>query len=582
MNGKDSLTGTTKVHRMLAVLLLVICIGFAYKSTIDNPFVWDDIFLIEQNVFIQSTDNIRNLFTKKYFTQKIELSYRPINTLTYIFDYKLWKDHTAGYHYFNLSIHFFNSLALFLLISALTHSPWLSLGLALLFAVHPINTEALNVVTFREDPLCLLFMLVSVLLYLGSKNVKKGGTAKIFLSLVFLLFALFTKETAVIFPLIIFGYQYFVEENNSLRQSFKWSLIYSIPVAFYLSIRFFVLRGPSESYIYHGNSAWTTFVLMIQAFARYISLSVYPAKQCIDHSFDSNPGLLDPATIAAIFLLVAVAGLMVILIVRNKKSGFGALWFIAALLPVSNIIPIGVVMAERYLYVALPGLLLFTGILLKNVFLSKNNPYPVLSRDFLIFVIILLVVIGGIKTKDRNLIWDSEISFWKATTECSPTSAKSFVNLGISYLETNRTEEAEEALVRAVRLSDESTEDIRYGTLYRSLTNLGIVYAKKNQLDKADNLLKMSAVLNPNSPNSFWNLGIVYLRKGDIIKAEQYFTKGLEIDPNNISPRMYLVSIYHQTGRIQKAIDQCDMILKISPDYERAEILKERFLGELE
>ncbi|MFA6449024.1 MAG: tetratricopeptide repeat protein [bacterium] len=580
MNGTaiESIPQTTLLQRFAAIILLFLAVTVSYHRTIDNPFVWDDPILITQNHLIQNPDNLKQLFTRNYFTQGIEISYRPVNTLTFFSDFALWGNRPAGYHLINLLLHFFNSLLLFGLLARLLRRPWLGLGMAVIFAVHPVLTEALNAVTFREDPLCLFFLLISFTLYISrSDGGRAAGALKCAGAFLTFFLALFTKETAVVFPAVILAAEYFISENPSRKKALASFALFSLPAIFYLFVRFGPMRGPAESVIYHGGGPWPTALLAIQAWARYFTLFIWPARLCVTHEFPVSPRFFDASTLSAVFVLIAVAACILIACLRVKRAGFGAVWFVLMLLPVSNIIPIGVVMAERYIYMAMPGLLIFAGFVLKDFFLRDGNKYPSLSRVVLTVLVVVLAVLAAVATNNRNKVWDNTISFWKAACDCAPNSAYGFVNLGMVEFEANKYEDAKTSLVRAVRLASGGTQnDLRYGTLYRALSNLGIVYAKENQPEKAIGLLKASARLNPNSPYSFMNLGVVYFKNGDDINAERFLLRGVELMPSNVQARFYLLTIYMHSSKLKEALEQCDAILSITPEDEGIRILRSK------
>jgi protein O-mannosyl-transferase len=581
MNENKHKTESTANQRAVAVLVLMASIALVYYRTLGNPFVWDDPFLIQNNYFIQNLSNLKLIFTHNYFTQSIELSYRPVATLTFFTDYALWGARPIGWHFFNIALHFLNSLLFFTLAARLLRRPWLAIGLSLLFALHPIQTEAINGVTFREDLLCTFFCMASLLVYTGAAENSLRRIFRIAGSLLLLLLALFSKETAVVFPLLILLYEYLFVDVPSRRRAWTMIALFFMPVIFYLYIRFGPMLGPRQDIVYQGNSFWATMLIMPQAWARYILLSLWPARQCVDHVFSESPNLTDPATITSFFVLAAAVGCALAASIRNRKAAFGVAWFVLMLLPVSNIIPIGVVMAERYLYIAVPGLLLFLGVVVEDVLLSGKARYPSLIR-IVIFVCFAAAILGcGASTLERNKVWKSEVSFWKAGCECAPTSARTLVNLGVAYLNNNDLAGAERALVIAQRFAAQDTRtDRRYGTLYRSLSNLGIVYARQNRMNKAVILFAAAARLNRNSPYVFWNLGMAYFRTGQIEKAKNAFERGIEIDPRNINPRIYLISIYHHTGRLKQAIEQCDRILELTPGNSTIRELRARLVRE--
>lgn len=581
MKMENSEKTTTMFQRMAATLILAAAIGAVYFRTLDNPFIWDDQYLIRNNYFIQNWSNLKLLFSRLYFTQPIELSYRPVTTFTYFVNYALWGLQPAGWHFFNLAIHFLNALVFFAIAARLTRRPWLSLGLSLIFALHPLQTEAINVATFNDDLLCLLFSMLAFLMYMGYSAKPRFGVPRLVSSLILLTLSLFSKETSVVFPALILAYEYFVPEKTSHRKAWGMATLFCIPVIFYIGIRFGPMRGPAEAVIYHGNSFWTTMLLMLHAWAVYISKLFWPARQCADYIFPETAGLFGPAALSAFFVLIAILGVVIVVSLRWKTAAFGAAWFVLMMLPVSNIIPIGVIMAERYLYMAVPGILILAGIALKGIFLGDKNTYPSLSRIFLILCLIAAVISCGAAAARRNRIWDTEISFWKSTCECAPNSARAFVNLGVAYLDNDNLEDAEPALVRAYRLASEgSLSDVRYGTLYRALSNLGIVYARQSHFRKAIGLFRAATEINPRSPYAFWNLGTAYFKTGRFEQAEKSFLNGLDLEPRNTVARMYLISIYHHTGKLEKALEQCDRIIELTPNNSTIRKQKERLLQE--
>ncbi|HPI75250.1 MAG TPA: tetratricopeptide repeat protein [bacterium] len=569
---------STPFNRLLTTLFLFVGIAAVYNGALDNPFLWDDVHLIEQNLFIQNPDNFANIFTREYFSQTAEISFRPVATMSHMLNYALWGSQPAGWHYFNLAVHLFNAMLVFNLACVALGKPWLATAVSLLFALHPIQTEALNCVTFIEDPLCLLFVMLSLSFLIStfnSTNIARRSTC-LALSVISFIVAVFTKETAIAAPAIFFAYVYFVKNAKGIIPAIKLCLPYIIVAAVYLVIRFGPMKGPAESYVFHGGGAAQTFIVMIQAWAGYISIILWPAKQCVEHAFSETPGIFDASTLSALLSIVAFATCCAVIMRKEKAAGFAVAWFVFALLPVSNIIPIGVVMAERYLYIAVPGFLLAIAFALKTFLLSGDNPYPSLSRLFVSFILVISIVASGFATKNRNKAWDNEVVFWETAQSCAPISAKALVNLGVAYMNSDRLDDAKRALTLAVRIaSDGSLSDQRYGSLYRAITNLGIVSAREGNLETAIKLLSASAQLNPNSEYSYFNLGVVYLRAGMPEQAEEAFKHGLTIQPHNLAARFYLIGLYHYTDRIEEAIIECDNILKLSPDNPRASMLKE-------
>src|SRR3989338_6086886 len=209
---------TTKNLHILSVLLILVISIAIYSNTLKNGFVYDDRFTIVDNIFIKDWKNLPELFSKTYFSRSGEETYRPIVTLTYFLDYSLWGLKPFGYHLTNLFLHSANVVLVYLF--ALSLFPlnkggqgvvrWIAFLTALLFSIHPVQAEAVNAISFREDLLVVLFLLPALLLFLkvsdpSSMDKIRWWTFYI-LSLLLYLLALFSKEMAVILPLLLIGY----------------------------------------------------------------------------------------------------------------------------------------------------------------------------------------------------------------------------------------------------------------------------------------------------------------------------------------------------------------------------------------
>lgn len=571
---EDTRSNSGSIQRLAAILIIFASIFIVYNKTLNNPFIWDDVYLIKDNYFIQNLDNAQHLFDTLYFNQPIEISWRPLTTLSYMLEYSVWDRHTGGYHFVNLTFHFLNALLLFGILISLTGKQWISLGGALVFALHPVQTEAINLVTFREDLLCMFFMLSALSLYIKFRESK--GILFLITSLIMFIAALLSKETAVMFPFIIFAYEQYVRKQTVDGKAFGRLILFFVPVVVYMFFRFGPMKGPDEHFIYHNNSVYLTMLMMVQAAAKYLNLIVWPMRQCADYIFNDNPSIVDLATIASMFLLIAFILISYFMFLKDKKIGFGIIWFILFMLPVSNIIPIGVIMAERYLYISSAGFII--AFVLALISISGTAEKPLIP---VFYVLLGISVVFAPLTYMRNNVWETELSFWDNTCECAPSSGRASVNLGLAYINMNLEDEAAKALTRAVRISGEGRfSDKRYGTVTRALSNLGVVAARQGRMEQAITFFKQAALLDEKAPLPMINLGVVFLRLGRFEESERYFKTGLSKDPNNMSARLYYALVLKQNGKIDEAMKQCDAILRVSPGSSKALKLKERLLRE--
>jgi tetratricopeptide (TPR) repeat protein len=543
-----TLSERKKLLPIFALLLAGLVIAL-YSRTIHDPvFLWDDRYLMEQNAFIKDAENIPNLFTKEYFTQVYELSWRPAGTFSMILDYAVHKDNAAGFRLTNIGLHAVNAILLCLFLVALfsfhgqsRFSVWGCLGVAALFAAHPVNTEAVNGITFREDLLCLLFVLLSGIAYLRDR--KRGGSA--FIASFLFIPALLSKETAVVFPavLLLLEFTLLREKNDpqsETRAVFARNLPYAFWTVLFLILRFGPMKGPAEQLVFHGGGPFDTFLLSCGAWRKYLQLVFYPVSQCFDYFQSGVPSLSDPLYLLSLMGFLAVIASPFVLLKRNRAASFGIAWYILFLLPVSNILPIGVTMAERYLYLPLAG----AAVAIAALMPAPGRPANHLMRGVFAFIFAIVFASLCVLTFERNRVWDNEIGFWRQTASCSPHPGQPLVNLGLAYDRAGRVDEAAAALSHAADIAESSDpESDRYGTLYRAYGNLGMTLARAGRFEEAVTPLLRALELHPGYVHAEKNLMIMASRcerlargaemVGDTETALKYYRILLRIYPGD-------------------------------------------------
>src|SRR3989339_1852277 len=154
--------------RPINFILLVAIPVLIYINSLQNTFVYDDVFTITDNYFIRDWGNFTALFTNDYFKYSGEVTYRPVVTFSYFIDYFLWHLNPAGFHLTNILLHVVNVVLVYLLVSAVSRSRTASFLTSILFALHPVLTEAVNGISYREDLLTTTFFLSSILLFIQS------------------------------------------------------------------------------------------------------------------------------------------------------------------------------------------------------------------------------------------------------------------------------------------------------------------------------------------------------------------------------------------------------------------------------
>jgi len=569
-------------RKKLSVIFVsvIILAGFlVYFNSLGNGFVYDDELVVKDNAFLSSLGNIKYLFSNKYFSLSKEYSYRPLLTLTYILDYNLFKGKPFGFHLTNVIIHIINALLfyyfLFLFVFGLTGKkaayPF-SFLCALFFVLHPVQTEVVNGIAFREDALYTLFLFLSLIFYLKTKF--SGRKIFYVFSLLGYFFALFCKESAIILPVFIFLIEIFYKklrpkDAKDLPQAqgikFNPYFGYLAVLGIVLFIRFFLLSAP-ESFLRSelsgrgilkgpgrpGGSLFTAMLTTARIFISYIGLFFFPWHLAVERVVLPSYSVFDPRVLLSVALLI----LLIIFFFRNFNRrfliSFAGFWFLLCLLPAANIMPLYHAMADRYLYLACAGFCIFMGV---TVFKFFSFPSKVIKAATL-SVVLLYIAFFSWRTITRNSIWKDNFVFCQERAKYPPVTERIYSGLGIAYIEKGQLDEAEEYLRKSIEANPQ---------YFAAYYNLGNLYSQRNLSDKAREYYKKAIELNPYQAQVYNNLGNAYFRVGLYDEAKENYEKALELSPMNYDVRNNLGNVYFRKGLYEKAENEYKEAIKLKP-----------------
>jgi len=384
--------------RTLKILLIIALPLIAFLNTLDNTFVYDDVFTITDNYFIRDWGNFSAFFTDDYFKYSGEATFRPVVTLSYFIDYSLWHLNPAGFHLTNILLHAVNVVLVYLLVSAVSGSSTASFLTSILFALHPVLTETVNGISYREDILATTFFLGSILLFIQSAIVRLSAHDKVrnpqskihyyflyILALFSYLLALCSKEMAITLPLIVFLLDWLLGDKSRIKKNtIKYYIGFILVSGFYLFLRFVWFHNPVEKQLtYPDNSFLVNLLTMPKIFCSYIKLLFFPI------SFNAEYIIAHTKTPCAATFILGMIFLSVIGVItykfynHSRRLFFFMLWFFVSLAPMMNIMPIANIMAERYLYLPSVGFCAILAYILIEIWrqiyvfiLFKNTPHP--------------------------------------------------------------------------------------------------------------------------------------------------------------------------------------------------------------
>jgi len=583
----------------LLPLSLVVTILLLFSNSLGREFIWDDAVLIQQSYLIQDLDNLPQLFTQDFwaFAQgegKGHDLYRPLISLSYLIDSRLWGDRLPYYHLTNLLFHVFSSILVYFILQAILQKRWPAWLGAVLFAIHPIHTEAVSWISGRTDVICGFFFFLALFLYLSGR--KGGRWTHAVGSLVAFFLALLSKEMAVTLPLVIALYN-LCFDGSSLQE--RWwdvlrarlgravieSLPYLVVVVLYLTIRLQVLGFVIKSKDKMAQSLQdlgATLLLSAKIVALDLWLLVVPfplnAHRLVS-DLESSLGLTAWLSLLAV---VAVLTFSILALRRAPACAFAGLFFFATILLVSGLLSISDFVAERFLYIPSLAVCLAAALLCTALWQRRRAWGLVLS--------LLIVLPWIVVTYGRNADWRDGLTFWSQTVAVSPRSTIAHNYLGQEFWYRGQYEQAIAQFEQVLQL-DEEDEDA-YNNLagvyfsqerYQEAEahyhhaiaiapenalfhlNLGMVYERLDDPEKAVTAYQEALALNPRLAPAYYNLGLLHSRMGRWAEAIFYLERVLDIEPASAAAHNSLGLIYLDLGLFSQAIFEFEQAAQLDP-----------------
>ena len=478
-------------------LIFALALGI-YSSALSGQFIWDDETLVRDNQYLTSWSHLPEIFTKDINSGADAVCgfYRPLQILSYRFDYLLWKLEPVGYHLTNILLHALAAWLFFLLIESVVGVP-AALFSSLLFLAHPVQTEAVTYISGRADLLTAVFIFSALLL-----DRKRPW------NLIAYALALLSKESALVFPALLWAWRRFVlKEQSGFRELLPHLLITLV----YLGLRSTVLVPwaiPPE-----GGTLIQRLPGILAAIFGYFRALFWPWS-----GLHMEYGLRffhwsDPAVLKG---LAVFTGLTIGTRIAAKKSRglfFGLVWFWIAWIPISGIFPLFAYMAEHWLYLPSPGLFLMAGVGFSKL---KAKRTVILGS--------VTIALLSATTYLQNFYWSDPVSFSRATLKYVPGSYRAEYTLGLYYGSIGQKARAAGHYERAFKLNPSFTE------AYYNLANLlASIHDDKTAVDYYLKAIKTG----PRYAAAYNNLANLYSRMGEKDKAIEFYKKCLEIEPHN-------------------------------------------------
>jgi hypothetical protein len=485
-----------KSYRIVGILLLVIAV--LYLPFLGNEFISDDIPGLVQAApawtWLTSVGwpNYVHLFA---FFQYV---------LYHIFGMTPWP-----YRLLNILFHAGSAIFVYLIGKKLVGKQVARVA-ALLFAVHPLATEAVTWISGGNYAQHTFFLLVALWLYM-KKTVRTYIGA-----LVFFLLCLATSEKTISLFLVFLAYEWFY---GNLRK--QWKKVLPFVAMSMIFMVFYGLKIGERTQSLSALTYQSHFGLMnplLQlpvAISSYFGLFLWPAHLTLYHSVYRFS--LWNFSIRAV-VTVLYAAFLVYTLVKRKPIGFWMSWFLIGLAPTLTPLRIGWVVAERYVYFSLIGFCVLAGELYEQIVSHK------LLRVAGMCVGIIILVALCRQTVIRNSEWRTADGFWVATLRESPEDPKSWFNIGDVYDKHGEYEKSIEAFTHATTINP------NYADAYH---NIGKIYFQMTKYDEAAPYFEKALAINPSLSQSYVGLAKVAALKGDYQKAIGFIKQAQAINPTD-------------------------------------------------
>jgi tetratricopeptide (TPR) repeat protein len=505
----------------------------AYANTLPNRPVLDDGWAVVDNPLVRTFDLAGIIREQTGFAGGETLAgpYRPVATLSNAVSYALHGSAPAGYHAVNVTLHVMVTLLVLVLARRIIEAvaPGRAtagaLGAALLFALHPVHVEAVAPLVARADMLAAAGGLSALLLALGRRERWWGLPA----ALALLALAILSKETAAVVP----GLYALValaapaaaglpagpglsrpEGRRALATLAGVTAALGLALLPYLLLRPGPAVAPGVASWFSGRP-WTVVALtMTRALSEYLRLLAWPVDLMTDFGYAARIPFTErlgwPSALATLaWASVAAVGLASLR--RAPLRAIGLLWAFIALAPVLNVVPVGVLMAERFLYLGSVGFCVWAGswpAALAEAAARAGRPWP--ERGPSILALLVLALLAA-RTVTRNADWRDPVSLYEAELRHAP---------------------------RDVTVNN----------------NLAVAYLGRGELARAVERLDVALAAAPGYWRAHVNMGICRHRLGDLAGARAAFARASAISPGAASPRYFDALVLEDQGDLEGAL----------------------------
>lgn len=590
-NNKKTVKGFPQWFFPAAIILLVFII---YGNSLKNKYSLDDEYVTSTpespNARIEKGfKGIPEIFKSRYAETGLQrFSYRPLVLVSFAIEYQFFKANPAVSHFINILLFALICLLIFYILSDLfkDYNKWLPLFITLLFAVHPIHTEVVDSIKNRDELMSFFFGLIS--LHSALKYIRRKNILSLVISIAFIIFAMITKETSMVFILVIPVTLYFFREIKISRLVIT---VFSVAVLLFifalLRNRYLIDSASVRHFVFTENPLFFTknpglrisaafYILLF-----YMKLMLIPFPLCAYYGYNTIP--IADWTEPLVWFSLAIHAAMCIYIFKKFKSKnvlvYSFIFYLICIVPYSNIIqPAAGIVAERF---ALPASLAFCIIFIFLLFNLFRIPVRKTETDFKMpsYIIALLGIVFLIFSsftisrnrdwKDLRTLFNRDLKYYNNSYNLHYIMANSISNEVYRIRDAdNKKIKINEAMTHYRKIAEIVESGIKHYTDDAiSLNNLGSIYVNYlNKPQAALPLFKQALVINPAYTEAFFDMGFCYEKLNKPDSSIYFYKRTLDLDKHYAEAYRRLNIIYLQKNSADEAIVNAENGLRSFPN----------------
>ncbi len=532
---------------VLHVAIMVLAVLLAYSKIFGAGFMsWDDIDYVfnTPDIISFSPEHISNWWTEYYIG-----NYQPLPMASYALDFAIGGTQPFIYHLTNIIWHIADVILVYACMKRLQDNVYIALFVALLFAMHPVQTESVSWIAARNKVMNGFFFLLATYAYIG--YVLEHNRRKLVWVYVFAIAAYLCKLTAVTLPFALLAVDIWL--HRSLQSKTVW--LEKVPlVLLAIPIGIINLQAQADVAFLNTHPEFNfghTIVFAGYAYVQYLVNLLLPVKLSVLYPY--------PTAIEAVHIMYTVlaAAIVALGVVAYRKQWYvlagGILFYTVNIAIVLQFVQFGeVLMADRYLYLACIGVwypvVYYAGRLIsqKQLQLSKAA----------IAVMTVLCLCYSAATFSRNDIWLSELNFWKSVINSFPESSVAQSSLGGVYMEEGNNPEALAHINNAISLDANN---------YKAWYNKGVLLMRKGDAAGALSALNNAIRLKDYS-KALFTRALLYQQTGNYNAALPDIKRVLQQEPGNARAHYIYADCVEQQGNIEEALDAYTKAITLNDD----------------